>query len=90
MSSSQQVTPFSRPLPWDILLLVIAHSANSTLTSLACVSLDLLKASTSLLYRDITITSLKQLQALFCHREEDAGREVSSPHRSGSLHFVHL
>ncbi|KAL7412906.1 hypothetical protein BDY24DRAFT_391529 [Mrakia frigida] len=57
-------------LTWDVLLLVFQLSDVPTLALLGRVSLDFLTATSPLLYRDVEISSLKQLRTLFCEKKE--------------------
>jgi len=62
-------------LNWDLLLLLLQLSDVPTLAVLGRVSLDFLVATSPLLYREVEITSMDQLDKLFCVRGEN---DVSS------------
>ncbi|KAL7413535.1 hypothetical protein BDY24DRAFT_57531 [Mrakia frigida] len=66
-----------RRLPWDVLLLVFKQADPSTLAVLGRVSHDFLTATALELYRDVVVTSMKQLEGLFCERKVvQAGRKT--------------
>ncbi|KAL7412893.1 hypothetical protein BDY24DRAFT_81236 [Mrakia frigida] len=65
-SSSRRVVR----LTWDVLLLVFQLSDVPTLAVLGRVSLDFLAPTSPLLYRNMEISSLKQLRMLFCEKKE--------------------
>ncbi|KAL7413561.1 hypothetical protein BDY24DRAFT_58583 [Mrakia frigida] len=76
-----------RRLPWDVLLLVFKQADPSTLAVLGRVSHDFLAATALELYRDVVVTSMKQLEGLFCERKVvQAGRKTKTsrinPHLS--------
>ncbi|KAL7413666.1 hypothetical protein BDY24DRAFT_389216 [Mrakia frigida] len=65
-----ETSPPRRRLPWDVLLLVFKEADPSTLAVLGRVSYDFLTATAPELYRDVVVTSVKQLERLFCRRIE--------------------
>lgn len=56
----------SSPLPWDVLIRVYRHSAQSTLAALCLVSRETLEDVGPLLYRHLELRTLDQAQRLFC------------------------
>jgi len=69
--TSQLVVPFRKRYPWEVLLLVLAQADRSTLAALAAVSLDFLGPACKLLYGDVMISSVEQMELLFCERSEE-------------------
>ncbi|KAL7413684.1 hypothetical protein BDY24DRAFT_415264 [Mrakia frigida] len=66
-----------RRLPWDVLLLVFKEADPSTLAVLGRVSYDFLAATSPDLYRNVVVTSVKQVEGLFCERlVVQAGRKT--------------
>jgi len=72
-------------LPWDVLLHIFQLSDVPTLAVLGRVSLDFLVATSPLLYREVEITSLGQLEKLFCERKEKKVNSLSSSDPSFSF-----
>ncbi|KAL7410037.1 hypothetical protein BDY24DRAFT_418349 [Mrakia frigida] len=70
-------------LPWEILLLVFNQSDPPTLAVLSRVSLDVLVACSTMLYRDVVVTSVKQLEGLFCERKEE--KKEGSNHETSRI-----
>ncbi|KAL7413621.1 hypothetical protein BDY24DRAFT_415206 [Mrakia frigida] len=65
-----KISPSRRRLPWDVLLLVFKEADPPTLAVLGRVSYDFLTATAPELYRAVVVTSVKQLERLFCRRIE--------------------
>ena len=55
-------------LPWECVELIIEECDQATRATLGRVSLDFLKATAPLLYKDVEIRSIKDLKQLFCDR----------------------
>jgi len=66
-----------RHLPWDILLSIFKEADPSTLAALGRVSFDFLASTSSLLYREVEVKSVEELEMLFCERKGRRSTKVS-------------
>ncbi|KAL7413671.1 hypothetical protein BDY24DRAFT_60980 [Mrakia frigida] len=80
-----EIAPPRRRLPWDVLLLVFKEADPSTLAVLGRVSYDFLAATSLGLYRDVVVTSAKQLRGLFCIRWQQHERKTKTSSRIDSF-----
>ncbi|KAL7409812.1 hypothetical protein BDY24DRAFT_401858 [Mrakia frigida] len=62
--------PFPIELPWDLFLEVFTFADSSTLASLSRVSYDFLVSTAPLLYRDVTLRSVREVELFFCDRKK--------------------
>ncbi|KAL7413256.1 hypothetical protein BDY24DRAFT_441510, partial [Mrakia frigida] len=70
-----------RPLPWDVLLLVLEECDPSTLAKLGQASFDFLVATSPHLYEKMEVRSVEALEALFCRKMKKASKKLKTPPR---------
>ncbi|KAL7413619.1 hypothetical protein BDY24DRAFT_59766 [Mrakia frigida] len=81
-----KISPSRRRLPWDVLLLVFKEADPPTLAVLGRVSYDFLTATAPELYRAVVVTSVKQLEGLFCERDViQAGRKTKNSTKTSRI-----
>ena len=61
------------------MFLVFEQSDTSTLAALGAVSMEVLEATSPLLYNKVEVRSTTQLRKLFCGREEESEVSLTSP-----------
>lgn len=86
----QEISRADRPsidsqLPWDVLLVVFSLSDAPTLAVLGRVALDFLEVALPLLYTEVEVTSVEELEGLFSKRNES---ETVSSHLLRFLSYL--
>ena len=56
--------------PWDVLFIVVQYADRATLAALGSVATELLRVTAPLLYETVEITTVRQLEQLFCPRAD--------------------